>query len=792
MRVITQNRSNTLLLILLSTVLFFCYLLFAPKTVSAATLEVNSIADDQDNDGECTLREALIAANTNTTSGAVLNECIAGDAGADTINFNIAGSGVHTIIPSTALPTVTEQVTIDGYSQTGAVENTAASPSPLNNVIKIEIDFSSVTSGVGVEITANNTTINGLSVFSSNNTGILINFNANDGVYTGNYSGFRADGMTRVIDTSGSFINQNSLLAFEDTRSGCQIGGITPADRNVLAPIPLTTTTGSIVVGASDCTIYGNYIGLAKDGITSFGSIPGALTDPGQGTTGIKLTGGTSIMGGTTANKRNVVSGCETIQINLSGGEGSIIQGNYIGTDYTGNYNSTIVNGLGVSVSGSTSKNLVGGTGAGEGNKIIGARGAGIAVVSVYIQPSFYLVTPNNNAFLGNTITKVGLFEFEVFGNSNEGIDILHEEIRNFSPFTAVLTNQGPTPNDAGDADTGANNYINTPVLQSAQQIGNQLTIKYDLDADDAEEPANQYRVEFFANSSSSIFGSGPGGTYLGAATVSPGTNKTTVLTISGDQVNKALSSTTTALDSSITSGFGSTSEFSKNISIGSATDFDSDGASTATEEGAPNNGDGNNDGIQDSIQPTVTSFLDYDGSHYITLVIDGCSENGTVSSLNYLNISNKDNDYLYPHGLIDFMLNCSRGDTVNVSIYTHENGSLDSYIARKYNSSTGTYGDIPGSKLTTEIIGSSSALKLSYSVTDGGLLDDDGQENGIIVDPVGLATEQQDTTISGKLGDTGANTSLINLIAVLLFSVSYLYIRTRSFESAKNSRTNI
>src|SRR5687767_3231101 len=36
--------------------------------------------------------------------------------GADTINFNIAGTGVKTISPTSELPDITGPVTIDGYS----------------------------------------------------------------------------------------------------------------------------------------------------------------------------------------------------------------------------------------------------------------------------------------------------------------------------------------------------------------------------------------------------------------------------------------------------------------------------------------------------------------------------------------------------------------------------------------------------------------------------------------------------------------------------------------------------
>jgi hypothetical protein len=44
--------------------------------------------------------------------------------GADTINFNIPGAGVHTIVLTTWLPNTTDPVTVDGYTQPGSSPNT--------------------------------------------------------------------------------------------------------------------------------------------------------------------------------------------------------------------------------------------------------------------------------------------------------------------------------------------------------------------------------------------------------------------------------------------------------------------------------------------------------------------------------------------------------------------------------------------------------------------------------------------------------------------------------------------
>ena len=76
-----------------------------------AGLVVNSTADTVANDGACTLREAITAANTDTASGAALGECPAGS-GADTITFSITG-----IIPlGSELPAISNNLTITGPS----------------------------------------------------------------------------------------------------------------------------------------------------------------------------------------------------------------------------------------------------------------------------------------------------------------------------------------------------------------------------------------------------------------------------------------------------------------------------------------------------------------------------------------------------------------------------------------------------------------------------------------------------------------------------------------------------
>jgi CSLREA domain-containing protein len=70
---------------------------------------VNTTADSGDGNCTahgCTLREAINEANDFS--------------GKDAIHFNIPGVGVKTISPASPLPEITDEVTIDGYTQPGA------------------------------------------------------------------------------------------------------------------------------------------------------------------------------------------------------------------------------------------------------------------------------------------------------------------------------------------------------------------------------------------------------------------------------------------------------------------------------------------------------------------------------------------------------------------------------------------------------------------------------------------------------------------------------------------------
>src|SRR5687767_1516810 len=80
---------------------------FTASPAMAAAITVNTLADTEADDGTCSLREALVAANTDAASGASVGECGAGS-GTDTITFGVSG----TIVLTFPLPGITTDLSI--------------------------------------------------------------------------------------------------------------------------------------------------------------------------------------------------------------------------------------------------------------------------------------------------------------------------------------------------------------------------------------------------------------------------------------------------------------------------------------------------------------------------------------------------------------------------------------------------------------------------------------------------------------------------------------------------------
>ena len=384
---------------------------------AATTFSVNSIGDDPDDNpgdgtcetatpGECTLRAAIQEANAT--------------AGTDTINFAIAGAGLHTLTPASPYDNITEAVTINGYSQTGSSANTAAAPLALNGTLTIEIDGSGA--GVGVNcltITAGSSTVRGLIINNFGGGAILLNTTGGN-VVAGNYIGTNntgtadeGNGSQGISIASGSNTVGGTAAADRNLISGNGTQGIAiggdSSDGNTIAGNLIGTNaagtgdvgnsqagvlvgdssdsntvggtaTGSINVvsgndnigvlvtgsGTSNNTILGNYIGTTRTGAAAL-----ANTNSGVQTTNSATN---TTVGGATAASRNIISGNTGSGVQLET-DNNTVSGNYIGLDVTGA--TAVSNGItGVAVNGST--NTIGGTSTGSGNVISGNTASGI------------------------------------------------------------------------------------------------------------------------------------------------------------------------------------------------------------------------------------------------------------------------------------------------------------------------------------------------------------------------------------------------------------------------------
>src|SRR4051794_24746279 len=122
-------------------------------------LAVFTVANENDA-GAGTLRQALLDANASP--------------GADTINFNIPGTGTHILQVASALPIVTDALTIDGYTQPGSQPNTNPPGMNSNALQTIRLD-GSLNPGYGqkgLNFSGGNSTVRGVWVQKFTDAGL--------------------------------------------------------------------------------------------------------------------------------------------------------------------------------------------------------------------------------------------------------------------------------------------------------------------------------------------------------------------------------------------------------------------------------------------------------------------------------------------------------------------------------------------------------------------------------------------------------------------------------------------
>jgi PKD domain len=247
--------------------------------------------------------------------------------GADQIHFAI-GTGVQTIAPLSALPTITDTVVIDGTTQPGYAGN------PI-----IELNGSGAGAGVnGLTITAASSTIRGLVINRFNGNGILITgANATGNVIANNITGTDVAGTAKLGNSVGVRIDSG---ANHNT-----IGGTTASARNIISGNGHTGVkiTG---VGTDYNTVAGNYIGTDStgtsglaNGVYRFESVDNFDLDYG-----VHIDRGASnnTVGGVVEGAGNVISGNGSVDVLIQNRPGfpamanNRVQGNRIGTNAAG------------------------------------------------------------------------------------------------------------------------------------------------------------------------------------------------------------------------------------------------------------------------------------------------------------------------------------------------------------------------------------------------------------------------------------------------------------------------
>jgi len=323
-----------------------------------------------------TLRCAINQANTDGGNDNIGFDIPSTDSGCSPVTINGASKTVCKISPAIDLPALTaNNVTIDGYSQPGASQNTNLlhSSSGDNAFLTIQIDGSTDTDPngtVGLSIEGSHDTITGLSITGFNNGGLYLTTpgGASSGnTVAGDFIGVAPDG-------SNAYNGSDDVLVYGGSANNT-IGGTGAGDRNVIESGNGngSGTIGGVNIETDGNVIEGNYLGTAPNGTHVLG---------GAGLTVAFLSsgGGSNTLGGA-GEAGNVINGAGGAV--YAGGSKAIIEGNYIGTDAVGDAaitpepGSTANFGSGIDVASGAAPNYVI-----SNNLISGNLGYGIAVAS--------------------------------------------------------------------------------------------------------------------------------------------------------------------------------------------------------------------------------------------------------------------------------------------------------------------------------------------------------------------------------------------------------------------------
>lgn len=336
--------------------------------------------------------------------------------GADIITFGIAGRRAHTIRLLSALPTITEAVTIDATTQRGFNGNP---------VIELN-DGSSSTQRAdsGLKIEAANCVVKGLAIngFSQGAAIVIRTAAATDNRIEGCFIGTNVNGNSARANDVGVLLFNDA----ENPNTGARrniIGGTAQAARNLISG----NLSDGIRIGpengdTSENIIQGNLIGTNVSGNAA---IANAI--------GITILCPNNTVGGTAAGARNIVSGKTERDEGLGVlifSDSNIVQGNLFGTNQAGDQAIQSINGVVVDAG---RFNTIGGATADARNVMSGNTREGVVLLDAsetLVQGNFIGTDISGTRAIGNSIAGIAITRSDettlsgnlISGNNDPGI----------------------------------------------------------------------------------------------------------------------------------------------------------------------------------------------------------------------------------------------------------------------------------------------------------------------------------------------------------------------------------
>lgn len=594
-----------------SALVFLITLSTFPVTATAATFVVDSTGDGSDADvgdnvcatagGDCTLRAAIEQSNEL--------------GGRDTIEFDISGTGPHTIQPASTLPSVTDPLYIKGDSEPDYND------SPV--VVLDGQNAGTAVDGLTYDnVTGDNSLVQGLSIVNFDRDGIVLDGTDSALIYN-NYIGVNADaseagnggnGITLANGASSNTIGLGSgtsnvisgnsrrgiFFGIAATEDGNQIKGnligVDPSGTqdmgNFYEGIVVNGATNTEIGGSNSAAGAGNTIsGNGRSGILIIGgdtTIRGnhiGTNDAGDAViandgNGIDVdSGALATIGGTASGAGNIVAGNASYEIRL-GTDGNAVQGNYIDTNSNGDDLGSSFNALRIA----GNNNQIGGTTSSARNVIGHTRTNAIDVdgTNNTLHGNYVGVMPDGTPIphagtsirifeSNNTIGGIGPGEGNTLANAGWGVAILFgtghtirgNAIYNQSQLGIDINRDGKTANDSDDSDDGTNRLQNFPEIQDADYDSgtNEITVVYQVPSDPSLSgsgaSAYDLSIDFYRSDSD-----GSGEAYLGTDTYTAtdynsGPTKQVTFSPAGSFSN------TDTIVTTATDANGNTSEFS-------------------------------------------------------------------------------------------------------------------------------------------------------------------------------------------------------------------------------------